>query len=90
MKSPFPFLNLYYGNRQVMGALCVGQEFCYLVLYAMHFWPAATYLEHSLYVLVPLCALKQYANVEQLIDGFRRIANADHEEREQRKRSIRK
>jgi CDP-diacylglycerol--inositol 3-phosphatidyltransferase len=79
-KSPFPFLNLYYGKRMFMGTLCVGQEFCYLFLYAWHFWPHLWFIKAALYVLVPLCIGKQWANVEQLAAAFMRVAEVDENE----------
>lgn len=82
--SPFPWLNLYYGNRHVMGITCVGQEFLYLALYAWHFWPHSEELKYATYALAPLFFMKQWANVEQLIDGMIRIADDDTAKRGKR------
>lgn len=80
--SPFPWLNLYYGNRKVMGATCVGQEFLYLALYAWHFWPNEDALKWATYGLAPLFFMKQWANVEQLLDGMMRISADDAAKRD--------
>lgn len=82
--SPFWFLNIYYTNRKVMGATCVGQEFLYLALYAQHWWPQVQAITYAVYVLAPLFALKQWANFEQLLDGLMRLAAEDEKARKTR------
>eukprot|EP00796_Vickermania_ingenoplastis_P004004 gene4004-2859_t len=79
--SIFPLLRLYYSNRKFMGLLCIGQEFSYICLFA---WSAfrqneqlATPLLYTAVALSVPCALKQVANLEQLIDGLYHIAEVD-------------
>lgn len=78
--SIFSLLGLYYSNRKVMGAFCVGQEFFYILFYAYYFYSssaAGTALWASLCVCAPLCFLKQVVNVQQLLDAMYHIAEHD-------------
>lgn len=71
-------LRVYYTNRRVMASFCIGQEFSYLALYTLHFYPQLQWLALlNNFVLLPLCFLKQVCNVLQLLDGFREIAEED-------------
>lgn len=80
--SIFSLLSLYYSSRKVMGALCIGQEFSYILFYANFFYGASMpWLTLLFYVTVPLCALKQVVNVQQLLDAMYHIAEHDVEVR---------
>jgi CDP-diacylglycerol--inositol 3-phosphatidyltransferase len=86
--SIFTLLRIYYSNRNFMGALCVGQEFFYILYYARFFFtdaPAADVINASLYLAAPLCLLKQIVNVQQLADAMYHIAVHDAEIRAARK-----
>jgi CDP-diacylglycerol--inositol 3-phosphatidyltransferase len=80
--SIFSLLRLYYGNRNFMGALCVGQEFFYILYYAQHFFASSSaghFILYGLYLAGPLCLLKQVVNVQQLVDAMYHIAVHDAE-----------
>lgn len=82
--NTFALLRVYYGNRKFLGAMCVGQEFFYIMLYALNFYSIPFGFELTFYVLLPMCALKQYINVLQLVDAMRVIAASDVAERNAR------
>lgn len=82
--SIFSLLALYYNNRKVMGAFCVGQEIAYILCYALCFY-AHDYLWYGMYVCAPLCLLKQIVNVQQLLDAMYHVAVLDAESRGKRK-----
>lgn len=86
--SIFSLLRVYYSNRKFMGILCVGQEFCYVVLFAWasfrHIQPVADILFYVFLGLIIPCFLKQVANVQQLIDGLYHIAEVDANTRSKR------
>jgi CDP-diacylglycerol--inositol 3-phosphatidyltransferase len=87
--SIFSLLRVYYSNRNFMGALCVGQEFFYILYYAQHFFsasPAGDLISLSLYLAAPLCFLKQVVNVQQLVDAMYHIAVHDAEIRASRQK----
>lgn len=78
--SIFSLLALYYGNRNFMAALCIGQEFSYILFYANFFYGvAAPWVSYALYVTIPLCFFKQVVNVQQLLDAMYHIASHDVE-----------
>ncbi|KEG11381.1 CDP-diacylglycerol--inositol 3-phosphatidyltransferase [Trypanosoma grayi] len=83
--SLFSLLRLYYSNRKFMGALCIGQEFSYLLLYAYRMYGdvqgVQQYLLPLLLITGLLNALKQVVNVQQLLDGMHRLAVMDAKER---------
>lgn len=87
--SIFSLLRVYYSNRKFMGILCIGQELCYVVLFAWasyrHVEPTATILFYGALVLALPCSLKQVANIQQLIDGLYHIAKIDAAMRSQKK-----
>jgi CDP-diacylglycerol--inositol 3-phosphatidyltransferase len=85
-QAKYSFLALYYSNRTFMGALCVGQEFLYLALYARHFWPEVAWVQWAVYALAPLFAGKQLANLQQLLDGMRHLADDDAAKRSKQKK----
>ncbi|CCW70759.1 unnamed protein product [Phytomonas sp. Hart1] len=83
--SPFYLLRKYYADRRCMGALCVGQEFTYILLYAYIFATRSPFLRTVLQgLLLPcaiLCLVKQIVNVQQLMDSLYKIACRDAIER---------
>ena len=87
--SLFWLLRQYYGNKKVMGAFCVGQEFAYIFYFAyLHYGSRMYYgtlLQWLLYVTVPLCVLKQVVNVQQLLDALAHIAELDVQSRNNEK-----
>ncbi|RNF27160.1 phosphatidyltransferase [Trypanosoma conorhini] len=87
-ESTFFLLRLYYSNRTVMGAFCVGQEFSYILLYAYWMYPEVAWVQALtlplLLAMGALNALKQVVNVQQLLDGMYHLAVLDAKEREER------
>ncbi|CCW65027.1 unnamed protein product [Phytomonas sp. EM1] len=83
--SIFFLLRKYYSDRRLMGALCIGQEFTYLLLYADHFSQHHPFLHTIMWcLLLPcsiLCMVKQVVNIQQLIDALYKIACRDAMER---------
>lgn len=83
--SIFTLLRLYYSNRKIMAPLCIGQECCYIVLFAWcsfyQIQPIGNILFCVFVLLIPLCFLKQVANVQQLVDGLYHIAEVDAKSR---------
>lgn len=79
--SIFSLLRLYYSNRKVMGVLCIGQECCYIALFAWcSFYQnktTANIMFFMFVLLIPPCFLKQVANVQQLVDGLYHLAEGD-------------
>ena len=76
--SIFSLLGLYYSSKPFMGVLCVGQEFCYILLYANKFYGAEhTWIYGALLATVVPCLLKQIVNVQQLVDAMWHIAEND-------------
>jgi CDP-diacylglycerol--inositol 3-phosphatidyltransferase len=80
----FWLLDIYYGNRKVMGAFCVGQEFFYIGMYILHFAQAgpvlgalASAMNILIYPLAVLCLLKQATNVFQFLDSMAEIGLDD-------------
>eukprot|EP00331_Platyophrya_macrostoma_P020430 CAMPEP_0176474498 /NCGR_PEP_ID=MMETSP0127-20121128/43025_1 /TAXON_ID=938130 /ORGANISM="Platyophrya macrostoma, Strain WH" /LENGTH=223 /DNA_ID=CAMNT_0017869871 /DNA_START=40 /DNA_END=711 /DNA_ORIENTATION=- len=87
--SIFTLLTLYYSNRNVMGAFCVGQEFAYILYYANFFYGSeSNAILYALYISVPLCLLKQVVNVQQLLDAMYHIAVQDAELRNSNKKKL--
>ena len=87
--SIFSLLAVYYSNRKFMGALCVGQEFFYILYYAQYFFASSAaggLISASLYIAAPLCILKQVVNVQQLVDAMYHIAEYDAETRASRQK----
>ncbi|RNF12343.1 phosphatidyltransferase [Trypanosoma rangeli] len=86
-ESTFYLLRLYYSNRNVMGAFCVGQEFSYILLYAYWMYREVTWVQTItlplLIVMGALNAMKQVVNVQQLLDGMYHLAVLDAKEREE-------
>lgn len=87
----FSLLRLYYSNRTVMGAFCVGQEFSYLLFYAYCFYSKVVWLRGFILPLLfltgALNAMKQLVNVQQLLDGLHHLAVFDAEERASRRKT---
>ena len=81
--SIFSLLALYYTNRKVMGAFCVGQEVAYILCYALCFY-SNEYLWYAMYVCAPLCFLKQVVNVQQLLDAMYHVAVLDADARKRK------
>ncbi|KAG5476547.1 hypothetical protein LSCM1_04262 [Leishmania martiniquensis] len=83
--SIFSLLRVYYSNRRVMGALCIGQEFSYIFLYAWAAYGSVTVVGNVARCGFAVCALpcflKQVVNVQQLVDGLYHIACVDAHER---------
>lgn len=79
----FSLLYLYYKNRRVMASFCIGQEACYLAVYALLFWNNTVVMLLAM-ALAPLCFLKQVTNLLQLIDGMMEIAEGDEAARQKK------
>ncbi|ORC92798.1 phosphatidyltransferase [Trypanosoma theileri] len=88
-ESIFSLLRLYYSNRKVMGAFCIGQEFSYLLFYVYcvygNMWWTQPIVIPLLIITTVLNFLKQVVNVQQLLDGMYHLAVKDAEEREEGK-----
>ena len=75
-------ISLYYNVRVVLGGVCLFNEFFYIGLYAVHFFPAHYHLlKWVIYVTAPVFVFKQYLNILQLINSCRTIAHLDASER---------
>ncbi|KAH9577689.1 CDP-alcohol phosphatidyltransferase [Trypanosoma melophagium] len=88
-ESIFSLLKLYYSDRKVMGAFCIGQEISYLLLYVYCVYDTIgwtdTIVLPLLVVTSVLNLLKQVVNVQQLLDSMYHLAVKDAEEREEGK-----
>eukprot|EP01027_Heterolobosea_sp_BB2_P017366 GEZU01024611.1.p1 GENE.GEZU01024611.1~~GEZU01024611.1.p1 ORF type:complete len:216 (+),score=66.37 GEZU01024611.1:202-849(+) len=80
----FWLLRVYYDNRTVLGALCLGNELFYYFLYAAHFFSESTVNVFGTVIpvfqllacvaFVPF-ATKQFINVIQMSNAAKEIAN---------------
>jgi len=80
-------LNLYYTNRNVLGMVCLFNEFFYIFLYVAKFFPGPelfSVMNYSLNLSVafallcfPVFFFKQYVNVLQLVNACYDIVKKD-------------
>ncbi len=85
-------LALYYGKKQFMDMLIVGNEVFYLLLYFLYYFKTSwfSWMDGSwnlplvaLLVCLPFYILKQATNVFQLVEAARAIAQVDQAQHEQ-------
>ncbi|KAL0484304.1 CDP-diacylglycerol-Inositol 3-phosphatidyltransferase [Acrasis kona] len=75
-----PLLRVYYGNRTVMGVLCLGNELFYIWLYALYFYHFSTLIQTLAWILlIPTWGAKQLMNVIQLYDSAESIVKWEYE-----------
>jgi CDP-diacylglycerol--inositol 3-phosphatidyltransferase len=82
-------MRLYYENRIVLGGVCLLNEFFYVALYLLHFFPSPDIANAPLsvdsialatfYLCAPVYALKQYINIVQLANGCTKIVEWEYE-----------
>jgi len=83
------FLQIYYTSRVVLFILCFCNEALFLTAYAWHFWdPEIILFGHAIavakllfYLFLPLCSVKQFMNLVQLIQAGKDLVAVDVAER---------
>src|SRR3989338_8153325 len=73
-------MRLYYEERMVLGGVCLFNEFFYVALYLLHFFPYGSgiigqYSYWTLLISSPVYLFKQVVNVLQLITSSQDIVN---------------
>ena len=91
-QSKNQLLSFYYGNKQFMDALIIGNELFYVMLYWLHFdrinlwfWIGGNFSFHHLVTLIclPFYFLKQATNLLQLISAVKVITQLDQKQHHQ-------
>eukprot|EP01111_Echinosteliopsis_oligospora_P000456 TRINITY_DN1048_c0_g1_i1.p1 TRINITY_DN1048_c0_g1~~TRINITY_DN1048_c0_g1_i1.p1 ORF type:complete len:215 (+),score=32.94 TRINITY_DN1048_c0_g1_i1:104-748(+) len=82
-------LKIYYGNRYMLAFMCAGNEGFWVFLYLLHF------IQHPivyavLYFCAPICFMKQYINVIQLMGACSDIVDLDDADAKNQKNNNRK